>query len=68
MASGQRRRVVRAVALLPFLWASLSEAPPFPAGAFIRSLPELAKVAENYRGMTGLKSVRDAHLQATVPR
>jgi GT2 family glycosyltransferase len=56
------------VALLPFLWASLSEAPPFPAGAFIRSLPELAKVAENYRGMTGLKSVRDAHLQATVPR
>jgi hypothetical protein len=54
------------VALLPFLWASLSEAPPFPATAFIRSLPELESVAAKYRGMTGLKSVRDAHLRATV--
>jgi glycosyltransferase involved in cell wall biosynthesis len=56
------------VALLPFLWASLSEAPPFPAEAFIRSLPELAAVAEKYRGREGLKSVREAHLQATLGR
>jgi len=54
------------VALLPFLWASLSDPPPFPAPACIRSLPELARVAENYRDIHGLKSVRDAHLRATV--
>jgi len=54
------------VALLPFLWASLSDAPPFPATACIRSLPELATVAERYRGLEGLKSVRDAHLRATL--
>jgi hypothetical protein len=56
------------VALLPFLWASLSEAPPFPAEAFIRSLPELAVFAEKYRDITGVKSVRDAHLHATLGR
>lgn len=56
------------VALLPFLWASLSEAAPFPPASFIHSLPELAKIAPAYRGITGLKSVRDAHLRATVPR
>lgn len=54
------------VALLPFLWASLSEKAFFPAPSLIRSLPELATVAENYRGITGLKSVREAHLAATM--
>jgi glycosyltransferase involved in cell wall biosynthesis len=54
------------VALLPFLWASLSETSLFPPQACIRSLPELATVARNYRGITGLKNVRDAHLRATV--
>jgi glycosyltransferase involved in cell wall biosynthesis len=56
------------VALLPFLWASLSEAPPFPAEAFIRSLPELAVAAARYRGFAGLKSVREAHLRASLGR
>jgi GT2 family glycosyltransferase len=54
------------VALLPFLWASLSESASFPASSLIRSLPELATLAENYRQIEGLKSVRDAHLLATV--
>jgi len=54
------------VALLPFFWASLSEANPFPAQACIRSLPELATVAARYRGLEGLKSVRYAHLQASL--
>jgi len=54
------------VALLPFLWASLSDPPPFPVEACIRSLPELAAAAEKYRGIKGLKSVREAHLRATV--
>jgi glycosyltransferase involved in cell wall biosynthesis len=54
------------VALLPFFWASLSDAPPFPAQACIRSLPELAAIADGYRGLEGLKSVRDAHLRATL--
>jgi hypothetical protein len=54
------------VALLPFLWASLSEPAVFPAAACIRSLPELALIAENYREFKGLKSVREAHLRATV--
>jgi glycosyltransferase involved in cell wall biosynthesis len=54
------------VALLPFLWASLSDAAPFPAQACIRSLPELAAAADGYRALTGLKSVRDAHLLAMV--
>jgi hypothetical protein len=54
------------VALLPFLWASLSDPPPFPAPACLRSLPELAEAAEKCRGIKGLKSVRDAHLRATV--
>ncbi len=54
------------VALLPFLWGSLSDPLPFPAQACLRSLPELAAAAEAYRGLTGLKRVRDAHLRATV--
>jgi glycosyltransferase involved in cell wall biosynthesis len=54
------------VALLPFFWASLSDAAPFPAQACIRSLPELAAAAEGYRAFEGLKSVRDAHLRATL--
>jgi glycosyltransferase involved in cell wall biosynthesis len=56
------------VALLPFLWASLSDAAPFPAEACIRSLPELAAAADGYREFQGLKSVRDAHLRATLGR
>jgi hypothetical protein len=56
------------VALLPFFWASLSDAAPFPAPACIGSLPELAAMAKRYRGLEGLKSVRDAHLEATVGR
>jgi len=54
------------VALLPFFWASLGETNPFPAQSCIRSLPELATVAARYKGLQGLKSVRDAHLQASL--
>jgi glycosyltransferase involved in cell wall biosynthesis len=54
------------VALLPFLWGSLSDPIPFPAEACIKTLPELAEVAEEYRGLKGLKTVRDAHLRATA--
>jgi glycosyltransferase involved in cell wall biosynthesis len=54
------------VALLPFLWATLSNPLPFPPQTCIRSLPELAAVANNYRGIKGLKSVREAHLNATM--
>ena len=54
------------VALLPFFWASLSDPLPYPAAACLRTLPELAAAAERYRGITGLKEVRDAHLRATV--
>ncbi len=54
------------VALLPFFWGSLSDPLPFPSEASLHSLAELAAAAENYRGMEGLKSVRDAHLQATM--
>ena len=54
------------VALLVFFWGSLGDPLPFPAEACIRSLPELEAAAERYRGIIGLKSVRDAHLKATV--
>jgi len=54
------------VALLPFFWASFSDPVPFPAPACLRSLPELAAAADRYRGVEGLKSVRNAHLQATL--
>jgi GT2 family glycosyltransferase len=54
------------VALLPFLWASLSDAAPFPAASCLRSLPELAAAASRYRNIKELKSVRDAHLSATM--
>jgi GT2 family glycosyltransferase len=54
------------VALLPFFWASLSESAPFPAHACIRSLPELAAASDCCRGLVGLKSVRDAHLQVRL--
>jgi len=56
------------VALLPFFWGSLSDPVPFPAEAAIRSIPELGATAERYRGIVGLKSVRDAHLEATLAR
>jgi hypothetical protein len=54
------------VALLPFVWASLSDPLPIPAEACIRSLPELATIADAYRGVNGMKNVRDAHLRATL--
>ena len=54
------------VALLAFFWASLSDPIPFPAEACIHSLAELAALADGYRELKGLKSVRDAHLQATM--
>lgn len=54
------------VALLPFFWASLSEACPFPPAACIRSLPELAAISDEYRALKGMKSVREAHLLASV--
>jgi hypothetical protein len=54
------------VALLAFFWGSLSDPVPFPAEACIRSLAELEMAAERYRGIVGLKSVRDAHLKASV--
>ena len=54
------------VALLPFLWGSLSDPLPFPPAACIRSLAELATVAERYRGIQGMDNVRDAHLRASI--
>jgi GT2 family glycosyltransferase len=54
------------VALLQFFWATLSDPVPFPPKACIRSLKELATVADHYRNLNGLKSVRDAHLAATI--
>jgi hypothetical protein len=54
------------VALLPFFWASLSEAPSFPPEACIRSLPELSAISERYRTIKGMKSVREAHLLASL--
>ena len=56
------------VALLPFFWASLDETSFCPPAACIRSLPELSAIADGYRGLEGMKSVRDAHLLARVPR
>jgi glycosyltransferase involved in cell wall biosynthesis len=56
------------VALLPFFWASLSEAPPFPAQACLGSLAELAAAADGYRDIVGLKSVREAHLRFRMER
>ena len=54
------------VALLQFFWASLSDPIPFPPEACLHSLAELSAAADRYRGIEGLKSVRDAHLRATV--
>ena len=56
------------VALLPFFWASLDQTSSFPPAACIRSLPELSAIADGYRGLEGMKSVRDAYLLARVPR
>jgi glycosyltransferase involved in cell wall biosynthesis len=55
------------VALLPFLWSSLSDAPLCPAPACIRSLDELAVAANNYREIDGLENVREAHLRDRLP-
>lgn len=60
-----RAHPIPEVALLPFFWASLSDTPLIPIQARILSLPELAQAAERYRGVEGLKGVRDAHLRAT---
>ena len=54
------------VALLLFFWGSLGDPLPFPAEACIRSLPELAAIADRYRGLEGLKGVREAHLRASL--
>jgi glycosyltransferase involved in cell wall biosynthesis len=56
------------VALLPFVWASLSDETPFPPQACIRSLPELAAIANYYRDIEGMNGVREAHLRASVAR
>ena len=54
------------VALLAFFWGSFSNPVPFPAEACIHSLAELEATADRYRGIIGLKSVRDAHLMASA--
>jgi glycosyltransferase involved in cell wall biosynthesis len=54
------------VALLSFFWASLSDKPPFPSQACLRSLPELAAAARRYRGLASLEAVREAHLRACM--
>ncbi len=51
------------VALLPLLWASLSDAPDLPEKARIHTLPELAEAAARYRGIEGREAVRAAHLR-----
>jgi hypothetical protein len=54
------------VALLAFLWSSLSDVPPCPPEACIHSLEELAATAENYRAVLGLENVRQAHVRARL--
>jgi hypothetical protein len=54
------------VALLTFLWSSLSDAPLCPVEACIHSLEELAAAAENYRDVVGLENVRQAHLRTRL--
>lgn len=54
------------VALLTFLWSSLSEAPPCPVEACIHSLDELAATAEKYRDIVGLENVRQTHVRTRV--
>jgi glycosyltransferase involved in cell wall biosynthesis len=54
------------VPLLAFFWGSLSDPVPFPATAAIPTLPELARCAERYRGIIGLKEVREAHLRVSM--
>jgi glycosyltransferase involved in cell wall biosynthesis len=51
------------LALLNFLWSSMSDAPLCPPEACIHSLDELAKVADKYRDITGIENVRQAHLR-----
>jgi GT2 family glycosyltransferase len=54
------------VALLPILWASLSDAALVPERARIVSLPALAAAAARLKGVTGLDSVVRAHLAGAV--
>ena len=59
---------VAEVALLPVLWASLSDSPPFPDEARITSLPQLAAAAARLpRGLSPAAAV-EAHLAAVGVR
>jgi GT2 family glycosyltransferase len=55
-----------AVALMAFLWESISDKPTIPVSARLNSLPKLAAAAERYAGIIGCQAVRDAHLAATA--
>jgi glycosyltransferase involved in cell wall biosynthesis len=51
------------VALLPFLWESLSDIDTIPVAARILSLPDLQTAAEHCRGLISRHAVREAHLR-----
>jgi GT2 family glycosyltransferase len=54
------------VALLGFLWSGLSDAPPDPARACIRSFDELVSAADKYREVEGLENVRRAFVRDSL--
>ena len=51
------------VALLPFLWESLSNSPALSAEARITSLAELSEAAYTQRDVRGMHAVQEAHRQ-----
>lgn len=54
------------VALMPLLWASLSDTSDLPKSSKISSLRDLAMAADRCRGLEGREAVRKAHLQFTA--
>jgi glycosyltransferase involved in cell wall biosynthesis len=59
-----RDHPIAAVPLMSVFWASLSEPAPFPAQVQIKSLPELALVAQRLEGIQGANAVRQAHFES----
>jgi GT2 family glycosyltransferase len=61
-----RSHPIPEVALLSVLWASLSNAAPFPRAARLTSLPQLETAAARCVGLKGPDDIRNAHFVATA--
>ena len=66
LARFHRRHPIAAVALLPVLWSSLSDAPAFPERARVTSLPALAAAAARIPRGLSPERVLEEHLRLSA--